>query len=42
LATLLRSDIVVERWVAQAPPSMVITPRWGLKPAQFQQLLDSK
>ena len=41
LATYLRDDIVVERWVAQAPPHMVITPRWGIKPAQFQQILNS-
>lgn len=41
LVAHLRSDIVVERWVAQAPPRMVITPRWGLKPAEFQRLLSS-
>ncbi|MBO5541229.1 MAG: TIGR01212 family radical SAM protein [Muribaculaceae bacterium] len=41
LVAHLRHDIVVERWVAQAPPHMVITPRWGLKPAEFQRLLSS-
>lgn len=41
LATCLRHDMVVERWVAQAPPHMLVSPRWGLKPAQFQQLLSN-
>lgn len=41
LASCLRHDMVVERWVAQAPPGMVVTPRWGLKPAEFQQLLNA-
>lgn len=39
LSKCLRHDIVVERWLAQAPPYRVVTPRWGMKPARFNQLL---
>ncbi len=35
----LRSDIAVERFVAQAPADMLISPRWGLKNYQFTALL---
>ncbi len=35
----LRPDIIVERWVSQAPPEMVIAPRWGVKNYQFVELL---
>lgn len=31
----LRPDIMVERLLAQAPPDMVVSPRWGLKNYQF-------
>lgn len=41
VSSFLRDDMVVERWVAQAPPDMLVTPRWGLKPAEFQQLFNS-
>ena len=39
IAACLRPDIIVERWVAQAPQQMIVTPRWGLKPSEFQQML---
>ena len=42
-AQLLRrlpSDMVVERVVAQSPPGMLIWPQWGLKPAEFQAILE--
>ena len=35
----LRSDIAVERFVAQAPDDMLLSPRWGLKNYQFTSLL---
>lgn len=36
----LRRDIAIERFVAQAPPEMLISPRWGLKNYQFGALLN--
>lgn len=38
----LRRDIIVERFVSQAPAEMIITPRWGLKNYQFMNLLRNK
>lgn len=35
----LRPDIIVERLLAQAPPSMVISPHWALKNHEFMALL---
>lgn len=35
----LRSDIAIERFVAQAPTDMLISPKWGLKNYQFTALL---
>lgn len=35
----LRHDIAVERFVAQAPADMLVSPRWGLKNYQFTSLL---
>lgn len=31
----LRSDIVIERFVSQSPPEMLLAPRWGWKNYQF-------
>lgn len=39
LLPLLRSDIAIDRFVAQAPESMLISPKWGLKNYQFTALL---
>lgn len=39
LLKYLRRDIAVERFVAQAPAEMLISPRWGLKNYQFVSLL---
>lgn len=44
-ARLLRrlpSDMVVERVVAQSPSGMVLLPQWGLKPAEFQTILEKE
>lgn len=35
----LRPDIAIERFLSQAPPQMLISPRWGLKNYQFMNLL---
>ena len=39
---LLRSDLVLERFVSQCPPEMLIAPRWGLKPNEFNKLLEAQ
>lgn len=38
----LRPDIAIERFVAQAPADMLISPRWGLKNYQFTNLLHNR
>ena len=35
----LRKEIVVERFVSQSPPDMVVAPHWGLKNYEFTNLL---
>lgn len=35
----LRSDIVLERFVSQSPPELLVAPRWGLKNHEFADLL---
>lgn len=35
----LRPDIAIDRFLAQAPPDMVISPRWGLKNYQFTAMV---
>ncbi|MBD5182691.1 MAG: TIGR01212 family radical SAM protein [Bacteroidales bacterium] len=37
----LRPDIAIERFVAQAPANLLISPRWGLKNYQFTNLLQN-
>ena len=39
---LLRSDLVLERFVTQSPPEMLIAPKWGLKNYEFTNLLNNK
>lgn len=39
LVGCLRPDIAIDRFVSQAPPELLLSPRWGLKPQQFQALL---
>jgi hypothetical protein len=34
--------IAIERFLASAPPDMVIQPKWGLKNYQFTNLLNEK
>ena len=35
----LRKEIIVERFVSQSPPEMVVAPHWGLKNYEFTNLL---
>ena len=36
----LRPDIILERFVSQLPPGMVVAPRWGVKSQEFARMLD--
>lgn len=38
----LRPDITVERFISQAPPDMLIYPKWGLKNYQFTTLIENR
>ncbi len=38
----LRSDIVLERFVSQSPPEMVVAPKWGLKNHEFTDMLNKR
>lgn len=38
----LRKDLVLERFVSQSPPNMVIAPKWGLKNHEFTDLLNKR
>lgn len=39
---LLRSDLVLERFVSQSPKELLIAPQWGLKNYEFTNLLNNK
>lgn len=39
---LLRSDLVLERFVTQSPPEMLIAPKWRLKNYEFTNLLNNR
>lgn len=39
---LLRDDLVLERFVSQSPPDMVIAPKWGVKNHEFTALVRKK
>lgn len=36
----LRQDIALDRIVSEAPPSLLLAPRWGLKPGEFESLFE--
>ena len=40
--SLLRDDLILERFVSQCPPDKLIAPRWGLKNHEFTDLLRNK
>lgn len=37
---ILRPDIAVERFLAESPLPLILTPRWGLKPQDFKRTLE--
>lgn len=39
---IVPSHIVIERFLAQSPPAMVVAPKWGIKNYQFVNLLNNK
>lgn len=39
---LLRSDLVLERFVSQSPADLLIAPKWGLKNYEFTNLLNNR
>lgn len=41
IVSIVPPEIVIERFLAQAPPDMVVAPKWGLKNYQFMNLLNS-
>lgn len=41
IITMLRPDIAIERFVSQAPDSLLIAPRWGVKNHEFIHKLTS-
>lgn len=40
--SLLRNDLILDRFVSQCPPEKLIAPRWGLKNHEFTDLLRNK
>ena len=40
--SLLRKDLVLERFVSQSPPDMVVAPKWGIKNHEFTALVKKK
>lgn len=38
----LRNNIILERFVSQSPPDMVLAPKWGLKNHEFTDLLNKR
>ncbi len=39
---LLRPSIIIERFISQAPPDLLIAPRWGLKNFEFVAKLEKR
>src|SRR5574344_1573941 len=39
--SLLRKDLVLERFVSQSPSALLVAPRWGLKNYEFTNLLNN-
>lgn len=40
--SLIPENIVIERYLAQAPPQMVVAPKWGIKNYQFVDMLNKR
>lgn len=39
---LLRPEIIVERFISQSPPELLVAPRWGLKNFEFTAMLEKR
>ncbi|WKK65371.1 TIGR01212 family radical SAM protein [Lutimonas zeaxanthinifaciens] len=39
---LLRPDIVIERFISESPPDLLIAPKWGLKNFEMVNLIEKK
>ncbi len=39
---LLRKDLILERFVSQSPPELLVAPRWGMKNYEFTNLLNKR
>ena len=39
--SLLRKDLVLERFVSQSPDNLLLAPKWGLKNYEFTNKLNS-
>lgn len=39
---LLRKDLVLERFVSQSPPELLVAPKWGIKNYEFTNLLNKR
>lgn len=39
--SLLRPDLILDRFVSQSPPELVVAPKWGLKNHEFSNLLNN-
>lgn len=42
IINIVPDHIVIERFLAQSPPEMVVAPKWGVKNYQFMNLLNNK
>lgn len=40
--SLLRKDLIFERFISQCPPEILIAPKWGLKNYEFTNLLNNR
>ena len=38
----LRDDMVMERFVSETPPKLLMAPRWGVKPQEVTRLVIEK
>lgn len=41
IVDLVPDSIIIERFLAQSPPELVVSPKWGLKNYQFMNLLNT-
>lgn len=42
ILAIVPDNIIIERYLAQSPPQIVIAPKWGIKNYQFLHLLNNK